>query len=313
MPIAYQRPRVLPPGGTIGVFAPSGVVNAERLQNGVAQLETLGYHVIMAPGVLDQWRYFAGTDEHRLASLNTLLKNPDIDLMMMARGGYGWSRLLHRLDWDLIKRGNKAFCGFSDFTAFQLAALKHATLITYAGPGVATDFDWVGDSPETAAEHAFMVQHFAAALSGRRIETDLIACEHETHPTTIEGVLWGSNLSLLTHCVGTPYMPQIAGGILFVEEIDENPYAVERAMMQLFHAGILQTQRAIIFADFSDCLPDKNRFPYAIEHVVDTLRDLLPTPILTGLPFGHVAKKLTLPMGAIATLTLTPAGYRLAY
>lgn len=309
----YRRPRLLRPGGTIGVFAPSGAVNAERLQSGIAKLVALGYRVVTAPGVLDQWRYFAGTDQHRLDSMNTLLNDPDIDVMMMARGGYGWSRLLPHLDWPRIAAANKAFCGFSDFTAFQLAALSHAQLISFAGPGVATDFVWGQDTTETAEHHRFMARHLFATLGGERIEIEPIDCEHGAPAQVIEGVLWGSNLSLITHLVGTPYFPHIDGGILFIEEIDEDPYAIERMLLQLFHAGILQKQRALIFASFANCGPEPGRFPYGIEHVVDTMRDLLPYPVLTGLPFGHFAKKLTLPMGALATLTLTNDAYQLAF
>lgn len=127
------------------------------------------------------------------------------------------------------------------------------------------------------------------------------------------GPLWGSNLSLLTHLVGTPYLPNISGGILYLEEIGEAPYAIERMLLQLFHAGILQKQKALILADFSDCMPEPDRFPYAIEHIVETMRELLPIPVLTGLPFGHVAKKLTLPYGALATLSIAPGAFTLNY
>lgn len=309
----FRQPRPLPPGGTIGVFAPSGVVNAERLQNGVAKLEALGYRVVLAPGVLDQWRYFAGTDNHRLASFHTMLANPSIDTMMMARGGYGWSRLLHRIDWDLVRSANKSCCGFSDFTAFQLGALTHAQLITYAGPGVATDFDWLKDTPATAQDHQFMATHCFAALAGKRVETAAITDEHHAATQTINGILWGSNLSLMTHLVGTPFFPTIENGIVFIEEIDEDPYAIERMLMQLFHAGVLQKQRALIFGSFANCEPEEGRFPYSLEHVAETMRDLLPYPVLTGLPFGHFARKLTIPCGAMATLTIGPHDYRLAY
>ena len=130
---------------------------------------------------------------------------------------------------------------------------------------------------------------------------------------TISGPIWGSNLSMLTHLVGTPFMPDIDGGIMFVEEIAEQPYAIERMLLQLFHAGILQRQKALLCADFTDCEPAAGRFPYSIAHVVDTLRTLLPFPVLTGLPFGHVAKKLTIPFGADATLAISDNAYTLSY
>ena len=276
-------------------------------------LAARGFRVINATDTDKQWRYFAGTDEERLASFHTMLADPSIDAMMMVRGGYGWSRLLHRIDWNTVAASRKTFVGFSDFTAFNLAALALSNLITFAGPGAAIDFGGAEDSPETQADHAFMDAHCWPALAGEPVSAGPFNDSFTYRPRTISGPLWGSNLSLLTHLVGTPYLPNIDGGILFLEEIGEAPYAIERMLMQLFHAGILQKQKALILADFSDCTPEPDRFPYAMEHIVETMRELLPIPVLTGLPFGHVAKKLTLPYGAVATLSIAPGAFMLNY
>jgi muramoyltetrapeptide carboxypeptidase len=283
------------------------------MQAGAAALTARGYRVVVAPETEQQWRYFAGTDDDRLASFHKMLVDPSIDAMMMVRGGYGWSRLLHRIDWRAVAASRKSFVGFSDFTAFNLAALTHANLITFAGPGAAIDFGGADDTPETQVDHAFMEAHFWPVLAGESVLAGPFADSFDYRPRTISGTLWGSNLSLLAHLTGTPYMPDIDGGILFLEEIGEAPYAIERMLLQLFHAGILQKQKALILADFSECEPEPDRFPYAMEHVVETMRDLLPIPVLTGLPFGHVAKKLTLPFGAIATLSIAPGSFTLSY
>ena len=279
----------------------------------VDALTARGYRVTVAPETETQWRYFAGTDEARLASFHTMLADSALDAMMMVRGGYGWSRLLHRIDWNAVAASNKTFVGFSDFTAFNLAALAQANLITFTGPGAATDFGGSEDTPETQSDHAFMEAHCWPALAGEPVNAGPFADSFSYRPRTISGPLWGSNLSLLTHLVGTPYLPNIDGGILYLEEIGEAPYAVERMLLQLFHAGILQKQKALILADFSDCKSEPDRFPYAMEHVVETMRELLPIPVLTGLPFGHVAKKLTLPFGAVATLNIAPGSFTLSY
>ena len=306
-------PKPLLPGGSIGLFAPSGVVNLPRMKAAVDALTEHGYRVVVAPEVEKQWRYFAGTDDERLASFHAMLADSTLDGMMMVRGGYGWSRLLHRIDWNAVAASQKTFVGFSDFTAFNLAALAQANLITFAGPGAAIDFGGAADKPETQIDHAFMEAHCWSVLAGDAVNAGPFNCSVTYRPQTISGPLWGSNLSLLTHLIGTPYLPKIEGGILFLEEIGEAPYAVERMLLQLFHAGILQNQKALVLADFSDCEPEPDRFPYAMEHVVETLRELLPIPVLTGLPFGHVAKKLTLPFGAIATLGITPGSFALSY
>lgn len=309
----FNAPKPLLAGGSIGLFAPSGVVNLPRMHAAVEALTERGFRVVVAPETENQWRYFAGTDEARVASFHSMLSDESIDAMMMVRGGYGWSRLLHRIDWNLVATSRKTFVGFSDFTAFSLAAISQSNLITFAGPGAATDFAGGEDTAEKQAGHAFMEAHCWPALAGETVSAGPFTDSFTYRPRTISGTLWGSNLSLLTHLVGTPYLPNIEGGILFVEEIGETPYAVERMLLQLFHAGILQNQKALILADFTDCEPEPDRFPYSMQHVVETMRELLPIPVLTGLPFGHVAKKLTLPYGAVATLSISPGSFTLDY
>ena len=142
-PGPFNSPKPLLPGGSIGLFAPSGVVDLQRMSAAVAALTARGYRVVKAPDTEKQWRYFAGTDDERLASFRAMLADDSIDAMMMVRGGYGWSRLLHRVDWDAVAASAKSFVGFSDFTAFNLAALAKANLITFAGPGAAVDFGGV--------------------------------------------------------------------------------------------------------------------------------------------------------------------------
>ncbi|MEO8101801.1 MAG: LD-carboxypeptidase [Betaproteobacteria bacterium] len=304
-------PRPLHPGGTIGLFAPSGVVNIERHEKAVAYLQALGFSVVIAPDAGAQFRYFAGTDAQRLGDFHHMLADPSIDALMMIRGGYGLSRLLHRIDWALVGAARKSLVGFSDFTALNLAALAKCNLITFAGPGAAIDFGGADDAADVRADHAFMEAHCWPVLRQQPVSTGPFASDHACPAQTIEGPLWGSNLSLLAHLVGTPYFPAIDGGILFLEEIGEAPYAVERMFLQLFHAGILSAQKAVILGDFTDCEPEAGRFPYSIEHVVETLRELLPIPVLTGLPFGHVARKLTMPYGAEARLLIHDSAFSL--
>ncbi len=309
----YLRPHLSCSTCSIGVFAPSGVVNPVTLANGVRNLESMGHRVTLAPEVHEQWRYFAGTDEQRLESFHRMLADKDIELMVMARGGYGWSRLLGHVDWQAVKASGKVFMGYSDFTAFQVGALRHANLITYTGPGAATDFDWSVDSEAIAADHAYMNANCWPVLAGKPHSTGWLTGEHGYGAQMLSGPLWGSNLSMLSHLVGTPYLPDIEGGILFIEEIAEQPYAVERMFLQLLHAGVLGRQKAVVLGEFTDCEPEGGRFPYSMTHVIESLRGWLPCPVLTGLPFGHVAKKLTLPYGAPATLTIEPGRFSLQY
>ena len=302
-----RLPRAVPEPATVGICAPSGRVDPVTLAAGIAYLEELGHRVVVPGETAHEWRYFAGTDDERLAGFHALVDDPAIDLVMAARGGYGLTRLLGRIDWARVAASAKAYVGFSDFTAFNMAAYACANLVTYHGPMLGVDFG--RSPPDTFAE-----QHFWMAVSRESHRIDDIACDHGYDPRRIDGLLWGGNLSLVAHLVGTPYFPSIDGGILYVEEISEEPYAVERLFMQLQHAGVLARQRAIVLGDFADCKPtNASRYPYSMDEVVETLRQVVPVPVLTGLPFGHIARKVTLPFGAPGTLAISERGYSLRF
>lgn len=302
-----RLPRALREPATIGVCAPSGRVDEAALALGTAYLGELGHRVVVPAETLHAWRYFAGSDDERLRGLHALVDDASIDLIIAARGGYGITRLLPRIDWSKVAASGKAFVGFSDFTAFNMAAYACANLLTFHGPMLTVDFG----RPQL---DTFTEQHFWMALSRPTHRIDDIACEHGYDSRRIDGTLWGGNLSLIAHLAGTPYFPAIDGGILYVEEIAEEPYAVERLFMQLYHAGALGRQRALVLGDFSDCVPTNPlRYPYAMDEVVETLRHLLPFPVLTGFPFGHVARKVTLPFGAPGTLSIHRGSYSLRF
>ena len=307
-PRSPRLPRALPEPGTIGVISPSGRVDEKALAKGVAYLEDLGHRVVMAGAASEPWRYFAATDEERVAAFHQLVDDPSVDMVIGARGGYGLSRLLHRIDWNRVAASGKIYVGFSDFTAFNMAALACANLVTFQGPMLAVDFGR-DVPPDTFSE-----QHFWMAVTAASHRIDDIACEHGYDPRRIDGTLWGGNLALLVHLAGTPYFPAIEDGILYVEDVGEQPYAIERDFMQLYHAGVLGRQRALVLGDFADCEPTNTpRYPYCMDEVVESLRQMLPFPVLTGLPFGHVAKKVTLPFGAQGTLFIREKGYSLRF
>jgi muramoyltetrapeptide carboxypeptidase len=302
-----RLPRAVPEPATIGVCALSGRVDEVAVASGANYLRELGHNVVVAEETVRAWRYFAGTDDERLAGFHQLLDDPSIDLVMAARGGYGVTRLLHRIDWSGVAASGKAFVGFSDFTAFNMAAYACANLVTYHGPMLAVDFG-MGE-PDSFAQ-----QHFWMAIANETHRIDDVASDHGYEERRIEGRLWGGNLSLLANLAGTPYFPVIDDGILYVEEIAEEPYAIERLFLQLYHCGALGRQRALLLGDFTDCKPDNpSRYPYSMDEVVETLRNLLPYPVLTGLPFGHVARKVTLPFGAPGTLILRDGSFSLRF
>jgi muramoyltetrapeptide carboxypeptidase len=281
-------------------LALSGSVDPAHLQMGAARLRERGHEVVVPDAANAEWRYFAGGDDARLAAL-------DADAVLFARGGYGLSRILHRIDWRAVAASGKTFCGYSDVTAFSLAALAKASYVTYAGPVLA------GVIPNEPDVGEFVANEFFDVLANRSHAYPECESDIAYDAQMIEGTLWGTNLAMISHLVGTPFMPQIDDGILVIEDIAESPYRVERMLWQLKHAGILDRQRAILLGQFTQCEPSPTlRYPYSMPEVIETLREMVTCPVLTGFPFGHVAKKTTLPMGAKARLVVNGAGYRLS-
>jgi muramoyltetrapeptide carboxypeptidase LdcA involved in peptidoglycan recycling len=185
-----RLPRALTEPATIGICGPSGRVDEGALAQSVAYLEDLGHTVVMPGETVHEWRYFAGSDDERLAGLHRLIDDPKVQMVMAARGGYGLTRLLHRIDWNRVAASGKIYVGFSDFTAFNLAALANANLVTFHGPLVAVDFG-------RKDLDSFTQQHFWMAVSRSSHRLDDVECEHGYDPRRVDGTLWGGNLSLL--------------------------------------------------------------------------------------------------------------------
>ena len=272
----------------VGLVAPSGYLPDPAVADRAASFfSERGWQVCAGETVFARELRFAGSDELRGAELQRFATDPALDVVVSARGGYGISRLLDRLDFDAIREAGRILVGYSDFTAFGLALLARAGGISFQGPSAA-DFGSRGDSE-------FTIHSFFDAIEKPEVSIEFTAdgpsCE-------VEGRLWGGNLSMLCAVVGTPYLPLVQGGILFLEDVNEAAYRIERMFLQLMHAGILQRQRAIVLGDFSPTpsLPNDNGFDLSV--VVGYLRSVLTAPVVTGLPFGHGPRRVTLPIGA---------------
>jgi muramoyltetrapeptide carboxypeptidase len=293
----------------IALFAPAGAVpDPAPIERARARLEEAGHTVKVDASCSARVARFAGSDEERLATVQRMAADADIDVAVAARGGYGWSRLLARLDYAAVAAGHKRWVGHSDFTAFQLAALSHAGMLTYAGPMAAYDF-----GAKTPSE--FTMEHFARMMRDGR---DELECALDGPDFAGEGTLWGGNLALVAHLVGTPHLPQTRGGILFLEDIGEHPYRIERMLYQLHFAGVLERQRALLLGTFNEYEAAPNDHGYDLAAVVAHARAHFGVTIFTGLPFGHCPDKLTLPVGGhcvlevrdgLARLVLTTPGH----
>ena len=245
---------------------------------------------------------FAGTDEERLDALHTVVADRSIDIVMSARGGYGLSRLLHKIKWKQLAKSGKQFVGYSDFTALNLGLLAQTGAISWQGPSAVS---FGGQEINSVTE-----EHFWTALSSDVFDVTVKAAKQPKVDVT--GTLWGGNLAMIGSLLGTPYMPPIRKGILFLEDVGEHPYKVERLLWQLHHAGILDKQRAIVLAEFNDYKLTANDKGYDFDVMVDYMRKQIKTPILTGLAHGHGASQLTLPVGAKASLVSQRGGYSLS-
>ncbi|WP_079956986.1 muramoyltetrapeptide carboxypeptidase [Salmonella enterica] len=281
-------------------------INQQAALRGVQRLTDAGHQVENDEVIRRRYQRFAGTDAERLADVNSLasLTSPDT-IVMPVRGGYGASRLLDRIDWQALasrqQRDPLLICGHSDFTAIQTGLLAQANVITFSGPMLAANF-----GAETL--NTFTEQHFWLALRKAQFTVEW---QGDGPQCDVQGTLWGGNLAMLISLIGTPWMPTIDKGILVLEDVNEHPFRVERMLLQLEYAGILNRQSAIVLGSFSGAAPNEYDAGYSLESVYAFLRSRLSVPLITGLDFGHEQRTVTLPIGANATLKNTRQGTQL--
>lgn len=279
----------------IDVIAPSGAVLSQQVfEAALARLRAQGC-VVRSRLPSNSWLRFSDTDEGRLAQIHDAARAGDVDLVMIARGGYGLSRLLDRIDWPLVaasvRRGVR-WVGFSDFTAFQLALLAATGAASWAGPAVYGDFGESEPDPYTLAQFRRLLEGHAPVVEWRdRTRADA------ADPGTVDGTLWGGNLAMIASLAGTRWMPDIDGGLLFVEDVAEHPYRIERMLLQLLHAGVLARQRAILFGSFTDWKPSPHDNGFDLATVARHLEDRIGIPVIDGLPFGHIRRRAVLGVG----------------
>jgi muramoyltetrapeptide carboxypeptidase len=292
---------------SLRLFSPSGVVAQQALlRRAERRLTALGFAVQSDESALARHERFAGDDDTRLAAIHRTARS-GASIAMAARGGYGLTRLLDRIDWKRVARGAEQglrWVGHSDFTAFQLAALAHGGTRTWAGPMACYDFGRMAE--EHGEKRVDAVDDVTAACFAEAMDGSLEAVGFRTDPgfdgLDVKGTLWGGNLAMVVSLLGTPHWPKVKGGILFIEDVNEHPYRVERMLMQLHQAGVLDAQRAVVVGEINAWQRSPLDRGYAIKSMLAQVRASTKTPVLTGLPFGHVPTKVTLPVGARVTL-----------
>ncbi|MBO9535658.1 muramoyltetrapeptide carboxypeptidase [Herbaspirillum sp.] len=316
---------LVPAGTGVAIVAPCGhAVDPANVERGVALLESLGCRVRNFYRHEARFQRFGATDAQRAAQLMEAAADPDIDVLLCLRGSYGMSRILPALDIPALAASGKLLVGYSDVTALQFALLKQAGMAGFQGPMLAGDFgaeqpNWQALATfwKTLASPQVEVRNYTGPAGAERAPNGDRRTDPHSPVVQCEGKLWGGNLAMVAHMIGSPWFPQVDGGILFLEDINEHPFRVERMMLQLEQAGVLARQKAIVLGDFSGYRLGEVDNGYDFGEMLAFLRHRIAAPIVTGLPFGHVRDLVTLPVGAHAALdargaegfTLTLSGY----
>lgn len=291
------------PALSLTIHSPSGILlQGAALTRALRRLRHIGFDAHLDESARARQQRFAGDDETRLAALHRVARDGR-DVALASRGGYGLTRLLDAIDYRLIARSidaGKRWVGHSDQTAFQLAVLAHTGRGTWAGPLAHDDFSRTSEQGgvDDVTEACFTeAMHGELEAIGFRTETGFDGLE-------VRGPLWGGNLCMLLSLLGTPHWPVVKSGILFLEDVNEHPYRIERGLLQLHQAGVLDAQKAIVLGAFTDFRPSPLDRGYTLKSAIARVRAATRRPVLTGLPFGHVPTKVCLPVGRRATLAV---------
>jgi len=282
----------------IFIFSPSSAVRDKAaFRRGIKRLKAQGHEVEVDESALDTHMRFAGDDATRIVAI-TRAAASGANMALISRGGYGLTRILPALPYKQIAKaidGGMQFVGLSDFTAFNQAVYAKTGRISWQGPALGEDF-----GPEQAPDDIMQACFDDLLLEqGEGTGWQLPKTEAERRVRVKNAPLWGGNLSVLVSLLGTPYFPQVKGGVLFLEDVGEHPYRLERMLTQLLLAGVLAQQKAVLIGQFSKykLVPAHDK-GFKLATVVERLRGQIKAPVLTGLPFGHVATKVLLPVGA---------------
>ena len=280
------RPLVLQRGDTVGIVAPAGPVNRKEFEAGVLALQQIGLVPVFSESIFERERYFAGGIRRRVDELHEMFRLPEVKAIICTRGGYGSNYLLPHLDLSLIAKNPKIFCGYSDLTTLLTYFHDELSLIGFHGPMLAKDF---------ARPEGVHLKSFSFASS------DSPAME-AICPGEAEGKLYGGCLSLLVASLGTPYEIRTEETILFLEDLGEWPYRIDRMLMQLRYAGKLEKVRGIVFGEMLECSPPASA-GYTLQEAIAHILGDLNVPVAFGLRSGHVsAENITLPIGVRARL-----------
>ena len=281
-------------GDTIGLIAPAGAMRAEgAIERAVAETERMGFKVKLGESAGKKYGYLSGSDDVRARDINAMFADDEVDAIFCIRGGYGAMRILDQLDYDIIATHPKIFAGFSDITALHIALLNRCNLATFHAP---MPVGWWSKPLDDFSRESLYQTLMNAEPVGDIINPPEYARQTVT-PGQAEGLLVGGNLTLIAHSLGTPWEIDTKGRILFIEEVGERTYSVDRLLTHLRLAGKFADCAGIVFGDFADCTIEYPEFGLTLEEIIRDVVVPCGKPIFTGLRCGHCTPNLTLPLG----------------
>ena len=307
MDIGTIKPRALKPGDSVAIVAPSGIPSEEALEHGVKFFESLGLKVKMGESVKRRFGYLAGSDEERALDLMRAWSDPEVGAIIAARGGYGAMRILPFLDFERIRRSPKILLGYSDITALHLAIWKEARIITLHGP-----IAEIKAPPMNKYNRERLVDTLFGLWPPGELEdpepenVDLFSpqklspergCLSFIEPGKAQGKLVGGNLSLIASTIGTRWEIDTKGNVLFLEDVGEKPYRIDRMLCQLQLSGKLKDASGFCLGSFTDCEADPDHPSFTIDEVLRNYFSGTGKPCITKLPVGHGKFNGTIPMG----------------
>ncbi|MCC6411188.1 MAG: LD-carboxypeptidase [Saprospiraceae bacterium] len=295
-------PKPLRPGARISLIAPASPASDEKIEQALTNLKNLGFEVKEGVSMRKRLGHLAGTDAERLADLHNAFSDPDTDAVWCVRGGYGCTRLLPDIDFELISRHPKPFLGYSDVTALHLAIGQKTGLVTFHAPVAAGEYTF-----GSFRQLKEVTQNGTTPFTiNKRVYEEVVADSpfepYAIHEGVAEGELTGGNLSLLAAMCGTPWQPSFKNKLVFLEDVGEQPYRIDRLLTQLLEATDLHKAAGLALGVFYDCQPKNSDFSMSLkETLLDRLAPL-GIPAWYGLPFGHIPEQVTLPYGIQAKL-----------
>ena len=280
---------------TIGIIALSGACDKDKVLNAKKFFETEGFNVKLSENIFDKDRYLAGSDDKKLKELHKFFSDSEIDIIMCERGGYGAIRLVNRIDYNLIKKNPKIFCGFSDVTALLLMIYKKTGMVVYHGPMAISDF-WDEPYPLTSSlkgrENTYT--SFLDAIKGEKLQFQGNKIYKDD---SAQSIIWGGNLATVVSLCGLYFIPD-ENFVFFAEDLNEQVYKIDKMFQQLINIdNFRQNCKGIVLGDFLDCGNEE-----WLQEYFEELANRLEIPIAGGFKITHEREKITVPIGRQAKL-----------